>query len=380
MKVLHLLGATGDDGGILTVIRNLATVGGGKGEEHTVWVNQGYEETRRPSLAYRRSRFLVDQCPSHLEMLFRAAPAFIELGSLVRGESFDILHAHSRGALLVALGVATLWRRPVLFTNHAYARRLGLYRWAAGRRYMTTCVLTPNMARHYGLALGPGGVRVVSACCADRFFLEPLRQDASPRSAERVLRLVGVGNIVRWKNWHLLLEAMRLLTSSERARVRFDHWGPRPTDPDSAAYAHELENLVRESSLGENCHFHGMSHSVQDALREADWFVLPSTNEACSVALIEALALGVPAVASATGGNVDIIQDGRTGLRFQPESAESLCETLQRILREAVSIAAPREIRESVRSRGATPVAGSYRSIYEEMCPSLVSPKTSGSR
>ncbi len=367
MKVLHLLGATGDDGGILTVIRNLATVGRGKGEEHSVLVNQGYQETRAPSLAYRRSRFLVAQCPSHLEMLCRAVPALIELGNLVRREPFDILHAHSRGALLVAVGVATLWRRPVLFTNHTYARRLGLYRWAARRRHLTTCVLTPNMAKHYGLRLGPGGVRIISACCADHFFVEPLREGASPGSPGRVLRLLGLGNIVRWKNWHLLLGAIRLLTSSERVRVRFDHWGPTPGEPDSVAYARELESLLGESGLGGGCRFHGMSHSVQGALHEADWFVLPSTNEPCSVALIEALALGVPAIASATGGNVDIIQNGRTGLHFEPESAESLCETLRRILRGEVSIAAPQEIRESVRSRGATPVAGAYRSIYEEM-------------
>ena len=50
------------------------------------------------------------------------------------------------------------------------------------------------------------------------------------------------------------------------------------------------------------------THQVADVVAAADWFVLPSTHEPCSVALIEALALGVPVIASASGGNVDIVQ------------------------------------------------------------------------
>ena len=126
MKILHLLGATEDTGGILTVLRNLQNADR-TGTEHVVLVHEAYRETRQPALTYRRSRHLVAESPRHGELLRRALPALRELRQLLRKEHFDVLHGHSRGALLLALGISLGWRRPVLFTHHAYARRKGLY-------------------------------------------------------------------------------------------------------------------------------------------------------------------------------------------------------------------------------------------------------------
>ena len=106
-----------------------------------------------------------------------------------------------------------------------------------------------------------------------------------------------------------------------------------------------------------------------ERLREADWFVLPSTNEPCSVALIEALALGVPALVSESGGNVDIIRDGVTGLLFEPESPEDLAAKLRLILYSKVKAAPPMEIRASVRLRSATNVGRQYLALYRQLIP-----------
>lgn len=365
MRVLHLLGAPEDTGGILTVLRNLSSLGAGTGLEHHVWVHRRFQETRQPPLRLHRRGFLLDETPNHATFLLRAVPAWVALIRLVRTLRPDVLHAHSRGALPVAMLWAGVYRRPILFTSHAYARRTGLYRRAAGLRHLRFSVLTPNMARHYGLRPGEDGVSVVSECCADAFFERPLVEP--PRlDLKGPIRLVGLGNIVRWKNWHLLLRAISLLPPEQRARIRFDHWGPVPGDAACRRYREDLEHLARQAQPA-RITFHGLTLEVEAPLREADWFVLPSTNEPCSVALIEALALGRPAIVSASGGNVDIVRHGRTGWHFEPEEPGDLSRVLRRLLEGEEPPVPPHAIRESVRQRSASAVAAQYRALYEEV-------------
>jgi glycogen(starch) synthase len=102
-------------------------------------------------------------------------------------------------------------------------------------------------------------------------------------------------------------------------------------------------------------------------LRETDWFVIPSTNEPCSVALIEALALGKPALVSASGGNVDIVDPGRTGLWFAPDNPQDLSRKLRQLLSPALAMAKPRDIRLSVEARRASHVAGLYQNLYRQL-------------
>lgn len=365
MRILHLLGATEDNGGILTVLRNLQAVTAAWGWEHVVWVNAAYREVRRPALTYRTTRHLVQDSFNHPALAWRAFRAWGELRALLRREAFDVLHAHGRGGFLVGCFEARWGRRAVVFTNHGYARRTGLYRRAARLPRMHTCVLTPNMARHYGLEPGLPNLHIVSECCAEEFFQRPLVSHAS-RSADAPVRLVGLGNIVEWKNWHLVLEALARLPEAERLRLVFEHWGPVPADSACAAYWQRLRELVRQHRLEPTVHFRGLSLAVEEVLRGADWFVLPSTNEPCSVALIEALALGLPALVSASGGNVDIVRDGQTGLLFQPENVAGLAACLGRIARGETALLPSAAIRDSVRERGASAVAAAYARVYQQ--------------
>lgn len=367
MKVLHLTGATEDIGGILTVLRNLQCAGEGRGVRHSVWVNEAYRETRQPALDYRRCRHLIDESRSHVRLLSRAPLALVELRRLLRRESFDVLHAHTRGALPLALGVAAVLRWPVIYSSHAFASRKRMYRWAARQPRLRFTVLTPNMARHYGFRLGQDRVTVVSECCSDRFFAAPLVPRRDLGRASSPVRFVGLGNIVSWKNWHLMVEAIAGLELADRQRVQFHHWGPVPSGPECARYDSELRARIARHRLEGICQLHGLSLAVDEVLRDADYFILPSTNEPCSVALIEALALGLPAIASASGGNVDIVRHGATGWLFEPENAASLGACLRDIVRGSRPGASSEEIRESVRQRSPSAVAAGYGAIYEEM-------------
>jgi glycosyltransferase involved in cell wall biosynthesis len=367
VKLLHLLGDPADLGGILSVVRCLSEATSLEGDRHVVVVQTGYQEIRLPSLEYRFSTRLVAESPRHADLLIRAMPAYLEVRRLVRGESFDLVHAHTRGAFPVAVLLASVGCRAVMFTNHTYARRTRWYRLATRLRRFHTVMLTPNMARHYGVQAPSARVSIIPDCCRDLFFELPLKSRRDHRDTATPIRLVGVGNIMRWKNWHLLIDALTHLQPHEIRQLQFFHYGEAYDDGDSPAYDRWLRGKVLQAGLESTVHFCGPTLDVPARLVEADWFVLPSTNEPCSVALTEAMALGLPALVSASGGNVDLVSPGNTGWLFTPEDPVDLARQLRRILEPTTPIASPESIRASARARRATEVAQRYRDLYRHL-------------
>jgi colanic acid/amylovoran biosynthesis glycosyltransferase len=101
-----------------------------------------------------------------------------------------------------------------------------------------------------------------------------------------------------------------------------------------------LEALVRLLGLQNRVRFHGPlpEPAVLDLLERADLFVLPSviasdgTMEGLPVVLVEALAAGVPVVATRISGVPELIRDGETGLLAEPGRADDLRRAMSRLL------------------------------------------------
>jgi glycosyltransferase involved in cell wall biosynthesis len=89
-----------------------------------------------------------------------------------------------------------------------------------------------------------------------------------------------------------------------------------------------------------------------NALAHADVFVLPSRNEAFSIALLEAGALGKPVVATSVCGVPELIQDGFTGVRVPPEDVDALANGILRVLHDRETAARyGRRLRDLVQQR-----------------------------
>lgn len=94
----------------------------------------------------------------------------------------------------------------------------------------------------------------------------------------------------------------------------------------------ELRSRVRERGLAGRVSFPGRVDRVEDYLRASDLFAFPSVFEALGIALLEASACGLPAVASRTGGIVDVVEDGVSGLLVPPGDTEALAAALTKLL------------------------------------------------
>ncbi len=95
-----------------------------------------------------------------------------------------------------------------------------------------------------------------------------------------------------------------------------------------------LESLVISQRLEKNIRFVGWlpQSSLPDYYNSSDIFVLPSLIEGHSVALLESMTLGLPAIASSVGGNLETITDGKNGFLFRSGDPIDLSEKLLKLL------------------------------------------------
>lgn len=93
----------------------------------------------------------------------------------------------------------------------------------------------------------------------------------------------------------------------------------------------ELEGLAAELGIKDNIYFMGFRQDRLDFLRGFDVFILPSRLEGIPRCLMEAMAAGVPIVASDIPGCNDLIKDQKTGLLFELDDHGMLAETIQKI-------------------------------------------------
>ena len=82
----------------------------------------------------------------------------------------------------------------------------------------------------------------------------------------------------------------------------------------------------------------GATREPAQALKECQIFVLASLSEACSNVVLEAMATGLPVVATRVGGTPGLVDDHRTGLLVPPDNAPALAEAILRLI-EAPAIA-----------------------------------------
>jgi glycosyltransferase involved in cell wall biosynthesis len=133
-----------------------------------------------------------------------------------------------------------------------------------------------------------------------------------------------------------------------------------------------LEALARELGLEGRVRFLGRREDVPQLLAAADVFALPSLYEGSSLAVLEAMAAGIPVVSSAIGGTDELIEDGRSGLLVPPGEAEALAAALRRLLgdpelgRQLAARARERVEEDLTRERMAARVTGVYRELLGE--------------
>jgi sugar transferase (PEP-CTERM/EpsH1 system associated) len=150
---------------------------------------------------------------------------------------------------------------------------------------------------------------------------------AGPLPASQAPLIIGsVGRLQAVKNHQLLVASVALLLQNQphlRARLRLRIVGDGPLRDD-------LEAQIQQLALQDIVTITGFSDDVAAQLREMQLFVLPSRNEGISNTLLEAMAAGLPVVATAVGGNIELVAHEETGLLVAADSSADLAAALQK--------------------------------------------------
>ncbi len=153
-----------------------------------------------------------------------------------------------------------------------------------------------------------------------RFDAHPCPDAQALHGGSDELLLVHTSNFRPVKRVGDVVEAMALVAKDISVKLLLIGDGPdRPA----------IEDRVRELGLAERVSFLGSQESVERILPCADVFVLPSIYESFGLAALEAMASGLPVVATNTGGIPEVVEDGVTGFLVSPRNPKALARAIR---------------------------------------------------
>jgi len=303
---------------------------------------------------------------------FAAIRGAWQLGSYLRQRRIQLVHTFDTPMNCFAVPAARAFRAPVVLSSQRASRRLSK-RWEQHVLRVTdhlvdaVIVNCEAIRRHM---IDDEGVRPehLRTCYngLDTKSFRPLPKQRPAALADASL-VIGVVCALRpEKGLPTLMEAFATVVAGSPSPL---HSGLRLVVVGSGPMLETLQGMSIRLGLQNRCHFEPSTADVAAWLRAIDIFVLPSISEALSNALMEAMACGCAVVASAVGGNPELVSDGITGLLFPAGNAPELAGGLERLivdenLRTRVGVAASESVRqrfsleESVRR---------MEEIYEEL-------------
>lgn len=245
-------------------------------------------------------------------------------------QTVDVVHVNTSVSLGAALGARLAGRPVVLHVRESYAgseRLLRLYARLLRRIAAVVIAISEDVASE--LRAAGLGDRVVVVHDGIELPGTPAR-DRPPAGSR--WDVVCVSRINGWKGLDVLVDAVALLRDRELP-LRVAIAGG--VFPGGEHFRDELAAQIAHHDLDGSVELLGFVEDVDRLLGESEAFVLPSRRpEPFGLALVEAMAGGLPCVATAAGGPRDIVEDGVTGLLVAPGDPVALAAALQRLRTE----------------------------------------------
>lgn len=301
--------------------------------------------------AGRRWTTVVDRSTAYLVFGLRAGR---RAAALANSGLVDAVYGHGASVL----GCALLKRRqrvscPLLFNPHgleefggvgqSVAKRLAYSplraavracAHAADRVIATDLALVPAISRHLGV--GADRVRVVPNAI-DLAACDPVRERAAAVALRAALSLpadglvfLSAGRLEENKGFHVLARA---LSSVASARTPAPEW--RWVLVGDGPFRRQLEDTIRRLGLSQRVRLPGFvaTEELHGWYRAADLFVHPTLYEGSSIVTLEAMARGLPVVATRAGGLPDKVLPGINGWLVEPGDADALAAAVAGALR-----------------------------------------------
>lgn len=259
--------------------------------------------------------------------------AYRALKSLLKKEHFAGVHCHTpMGGVVGRLAANATHTAPVLYTAHGFHFYKGcplknrlIYQTAETflARY-TDAQITINQEDYAAAQKFPlrGKAYYVPGIGVDVKKISSMQVDRATKRKELgipedAFAFLTVGELIPRKGHELLI----------RAFAKSNISGAQLLICGSGREKEHLTALIKELGISDRAHLLGFRNDIYELLKCADAFVFPSKQEGLPVALMEAMAAGLPCIASRIRGNVDLLPDSR--YLFESSDESTLCQLMQ---------------------------------------------------
>jgi glycosyltransferase involved in cell wall biosynthesis len=171
-------------------------------------------------------------------------------------------------------------------------------------------------------------------CIPNGVSIEKFRPAAErrPDAAKPERDIICVARLEYPKGVDVLLHAwgrMMRAPADWRGQLR-----PRLYVVGAGIFRPQMERIISELSMGDSVELLGLQRDVVDLLQRSWGFVMPSRWEGMPNALLEAMACGLPCIATRVSGSEDIVSDGFNGLLVEPEQPAEMARALRRVIED----------------------------------------------
>lgn len=269
---------------------------------------------------------------------FAGVYQLLRLALFLRQEKFDVLHAHDLWANLLGVPAAWLARTPIIISSRRYLANLNWYTPARDKfirmiyRFSNYVVVNSGAVRNLLLeknGLPAEKVRILhNGVDVERFTqVQRERKKLLPGIGDRSALIAVVANMYDGVKGHMHLIAAASVVCRILPEAIFLLIGDGKERPN-------LEQAVSEAGLKKNVLFLGYRNDIPELLACCNLSVLPSEAEALPNALLEAMASGLPVVATRVGGASEVVEDGVDGLLVPPGNPQALAAAIVQILQD----------------------------------------------
>jgi glycosyltransferase involved in cell wall biosynthesis len=163
--------------------------------------------------------------------------------------------------------------------------------------------------------------------------LQWLKEDIvnKPDQIENWKIVLVVARVSQWKRHDTVLSAFTKVAKSDPKAHLVCLGAEDPLEPE---WWKHLQDKTKSSTFSDRIHWTGHVDDVRPWYRVAHMLVLASENEPFGRVLVEAMACGVPVIATSSGGIPEIVRNGQEGLLVKPGSAQTMSDAIMKILQD----------------------------------------------
>ncbi len=259
--------------------------------------------------------------------------AIKEMRDIIKHLEPDVIHVHgTRGGVLGRLAAFSL-KIPIIYTEHLWTKNYQMPSRIAQRvqligLWLLDMITDLNIAvsdavKDFMLAnqiTRPEKVIVIYS------GIMPAKKKANVLSNNKKYQLKSIGTLNEQKGMQYLIAAMPLVLR-EFPQTELEIIG-------DGYFKKNLSREIKEMKLAGKVKLSGFVKDIYGELEKTDIYVQPSLSESFGLAILQAMSVGLPVVATKTGGIPEVVTQGKTGILVEPKNSKELSRGVLELLRD----------------------------------------------